>query len=436
MKRMSKSVILAALLFCSAAASAQSIFDFDFPDFNPVPLPSYDKPYHFDYDVDFTYYFDLRDYRASDDIFGVSEIINVARLTPSGGLRIDTGGKLTHKVFAGIDITKDLGANPISIASYSEEDDPALRNLRLFQDIFYYYNLGARTRLGTAGLYLGIFPRTAMEGEYSRVFFSDVTKLYDPNIEGLFAKYRSPRLYAEIGYDMLGYKEIERRERYMVFSAGSYSPIDWLSAGWAASYLRVGSSYFTSCNVEEALVNPYVKIDGGYLVGMDELSLKAGAIASYQRDHRISESAHYPIGAEGVVTLRHCGAGVENTLYYGDNMMPFRSYTYTSEHNTSSYVNLLYLGELEYFTHRGYPAFYDRLEVFYEPRIADFLKARVSGVGHFINKSSSYGPLIGWQAKASLIFDLEAVRHPAPAVSSPKSKKKKNQGPTGPSVIL
>ena len=428
-----------AVALAQTGVRGQSFFDFDFPGFGMREGTSErQKSLEFDYDVDFSYCFDLRRFDASSQIFMSNEVLDVARLSPSAGLRINQAGGVTHRLMAGVDITKDLGANPVAVTTYSsDEDAETLRNARLFQDIFYYYNLQAALGRGTFDFYAGIFPRTVMQGEYSRAFFSEATKLYDPNLEGAFVRYRTPKLYAEAGWDKLGYKEIDRKERYMVFSAGAYSPLKWLSAGWAVSYMHIGSSWLGSCNVDHAMANPYLKFDFGGLLGLDELSFKAGALASYQADNLIDESPHFPLGAEGILTVRHWNAGIENTLFYGDNMMPFKSSTYTSTYETSEYNSLLYLGEPFYYTHRGYPSFYDRFEVFYEPRIAPFLKARISAVAHFINPTASFDAFTGWQARATLVFDLDALRHPktvtAPGKGKTSTQKKR---PAGPSVKL
>lgn len=431
-----------ALFLSQIGAEAQSFFDFDFPGFSMRETSREpQRGLELDYDLDFNYYLDARRFSASSDIFMASEIVNVARLSPSIGLRFSQGRGMTHRIMAGVDVTKDLGANPISVTDYSRaEDAQTLRNLQLFKDIFFYYSMETILGSGVFNLYAGIFPRSMMEGDYSRAFYSDAVKIYYPNLEGSLAKYRTAKLYAELGWNLLGYKEIDRKERYQVFTAGSYAIFPWMSAGWAASYMHIGSAYFGPCNVDHAMANPYLKFDFGQMTGIQELSLKAGALASYQQDHRIDEAAHFPMGVEGVITARHWDVGIENTVFYGDNMMPFKSLSYTGTYKTGEYNSLLYLGEPFYYTHRGYPAFYDRVELFYEPQIAPFLKARVSGVAHFINPAASIDAFIGWQAKASLIFDLDAIRHPAArAASSAKSSRTKSSSATsasGPAIKL
>lgn len=414
-----KSLILAtaALFMAFSMSSAQSIFDFDFPGFGqqrPEEQNVSDR-LEFDYDIDFQYYFDNMEYKASNDLFAISELVNLARLTPSAGFRFHQDRNTTHSIMMGVDLTKNLGENPTDVVYYApEENEGSLRNARLFKDIFYYYNLQAKLGNGNFDLFAGIYPRSVMQGSYSRVFFSDITKVTDPNLEGLTMRFRSPKFYAEAGYDLLGYQEVDRRERYMVYTAGEYRFLDWLSAGWAGAYTHVGGSYIQISRVDDVMANPYVKVDFGKKTGFQELSLKAGALASMQLDRVMEDEPHFPMGAEGILTIRKWGAGLENTTFFGDNMMYYKRFIYKEGlENTSHYASLLYLGDPFYCTFRGFAAGYDRLELFYEPDLFQAMKMRISAVGHCIFPADeSVGWFLGWQARASLVFDLDTIRHP------------------------
>lgn len=437
-----KSLILAAsaLLMTFSIAGAQSIFDF--PGFiqQEQTRPGNDEKVEFDYDVDFHYYFDNMEFRQSEDQFQYSQVLHMARISPSIGFRFRQDRNFTHRLMLGVDVTKNLGENPAEHIYYAEdESDAKLVNSKLFKDIFYYYNLQSNLGGGILNLYAGIYPRTVMEGTYSRLFFSDDLKVTDPNLEGITLKYRTPLLFAEAGCDWLGYKGIDRRERFMAYTAGEYSVVDWLKAGWAGAYTHVGGSYIQITRVDNVTVNPYFKVDFGKQLGIQELSARIGALASVQLDRVIEdEEAHLPFGAEGVITARHWGAGIENTIFYGDNMMVYKGSAYNNDfYSASYYTRLLYYGEPFYYTHRGYPAGYDRVELFYEPDFFEGMKFRVSAVGHFIFPASEViGSFLGWQAKASLVFDLDAVRHPQKRNSGQKSKRQEPVIPDGPTIRL
>lgn len=414
-----KSLILsaAALFMAFSISGAQSFFDFSFPDIGSGQQYRQEDNdrLEFDYDVDFQYYFDNREFKASSDIFAFTETFNSARLSPSIGFRFRQDRNTTHRLMLGTDIIKNLGENPTTVKYYSDDEhDPSLKNSRLFKEIFYYYNLSSRIFNGRFDLFAGIHPRTAMEGEYSRAIFSDIYKVMDPNIEGVTLKYRTPRLYAEVGGDITGYLGIDRRESFMVCTAGNYDFLEWLSAGWDGVYSHIGSSLVKMTRIDMAMMNPFLKVDFSKNFGFEELSLKAGALASYQQDHYVDDTHHFPLAAEGIFTVKKWGLGMENTVFYGDNMMVYKNSAYYNESlDTSTYTDMLYLGEPFYFTHRGFSAGYDRLEIFFEPAITDAVSLKISAVGHFIFPGSDLvGSFLGWQGRASLVFDLDAIRHP------------------------
>ncbi|MDO5442291.1 MAG: hypothetical protein Q4G10_01335 [Bacteroidia bacterium] len=436
--------LVAAALLTGAVSYSQSLFDY-FSDLVQPPQESQkpEKAIEFDYDLDFEYYTDIRDFRNSSDIFMSTLNINRARVSPAFGIKSRQNGNVAHRLLVGVNLTKELGANPTSESFYSDiEAEESQINSKLFKEIFYYYNLQAGIGKGRLDLFAGIWPRNGMEGDYGKVFFSDDVLMSDPNIEGLLLKYRTPRFFTELGGDWSGDKGLDRYERYTVFSAGSYTFADWLAAGWAATYMRVGNSYIFPASFNNVMVNPYVKMDFGHRLGLQELSIKAGALASMQIDWYVESDYHFPMGGEATFRVKNWDLGIEDTFFYGDNFMPYKSAAYSDNTYFSKYLSLLYLGEPFYFTHRGYASGYDRVELFYEPKISDALSIKLSAVSHFLLPSSEvFGSFIGWQAKASLIFNLDALRAPArPAAGQvgKRNTKQPQQAPrrNGPAVIL
>lgn len=434
MKRNSIIPAIAAVLLSAAGAQAQSLLDLQL--FGQQGSRQQEKSLKLEYGADFQYYMDFRDMYASDDLFMDSETFNLARVSPSLGFSFNQGRNATHRLMVGIDIIKNLGEVPVLVPTYSVgEDDPKLDNLKLFKEIFFYYNFRSQLGNGLIDAYAGIFPRTMLDGEYSRVHFSNSFKVSDTNIEGLLVSYKAPRFSAELAIDRMGKIAVDRRERLMAITSGSYSPFKWASAGWSGTYMYCGESYLEPYSVHDLILNPYLKFEFGHMVDMDELSLKAGAIASLQIHEDIDEMPHIPVGAEAVITARKWGFGIEDTFFYGDNMMPFRAEKYVEDDHTGEFNYLLYTGDPFYFTHRGYAAGYNRTEVFWQPHIADFLDIRLSGIAHFIVPSSeAYGSFMGWQAQASVYFSLEALRNP---VKTPaRQDRKKSATRQGPSIIL
>ena len=367
-----------------------------------------------DYNVDFHYFLDVRAFGASHDIFMESETINLARVSPSAVVRFDQGREATHRLALGIDLTKDMGANPTKTQYISEsEHDTSLRNTALMKDIFFYYNYTRHTRRGQLGFYAGIHPRTILQGDYTRAIFADQVIYYDPNIEGITVQYSSPRFSLELAGDLIGKLGVDRIGGEMALTSIEYRPFKWAAIGLDGSYTHVRGNYLYTANAEYALANPYLKLDFAPLLHLQECYIKGGGIGSYVIDHEVvDETAHTPIGAEAVLGIRHWGIGIEDTFYYGENQQVYNGSAYSGIGSIVKYVDTLYQGDIFYFTRRTVPTWYNRAEVYWQPLGTEFVTARVSGIGHFVTPTSEVGPYIGLQAKATLLFNLDAFRHP------------------------
>ena len=76
----------------------------------------------------------------------------------------------------------------------------------------------------------------------------------------------------------------------------------------------------------------------------------------------------FPCGGEMDVDIRKWNVGISNSLFYGNDMMPY----YNSKDSSGyKYGNMLYMGDPFYRVHDNgstAPGFYDRLEAYYEPQ--------------------------------------------------------------------
>jgi hypothetical protein len=339
-----------------------------------------------DYDADFEYYFDNREFDYRHTNYTTSMTINAARLTPWVGVRIPQKNFVTHSLRLGVDLKRNMG----------EQLDAA----SAIGDLLFYYNVDARLRRGRISGTFGLYPRKMSEGEYSYAFMSDSLRFFDNNLEGMLMKWRSPRLYAEIGCDWMGMYGQNRRERFKIFSSGSWKLEDGLSAGWAAVMYHYAGSAGQPGVVDNHLLNPYIRYDFSNSTWLDELSLKFGGLLSYQWD-RLEDEGCLPMGAEIEFNMLYRKLGLRNTLYVGDDLMPY----YSRVRYGKKYGSELYSGSPFYSGGRGY----DRLEFFWAPQISAWLRLNVSMVFHFTDEMQ---PFSGWQQKVSLIFDLDSYRHP------------------------
>lgn len=455
-----KSIFAAVLLTLTAASPASAQFLPDLQDLfgrgDQQQPRRQGNAVTVDYNVDFHYFLDVRMFNASDDIFVESETINLARVSPSAVVRFNQGNQVTHRLSLGIDLTKDMGTNPTRIETYSDEEhQSSIRNLDLMKDIFFYYNYSRHMGGKDLGFYAGIHPRTVLQGDYPRAIMADDLIYYDPNIEGITFQYASPRFSFELAGDLMGKKGVDRIGGEMAFTHMEYRPFKWAALGLAGSYTHVVGNYLYPCEVEYAIANPYLKFDFAPLFHMQEFYIKGGVLGTYQLDHRIrllddetgeivGDKPHFPNGAEATIGIRHWGIGIEDTFYYGENLNTYKSTSYEDISNSKKYIEALYHGDEFYFTRRTVPTWYNRAEVYWQPLLTDFVSARVSAVGHFITPAgkdpeSRIGPYVGMQAKAALLFNLDAFRYQrsgAPDGRTARSRRAGRRSADGPLFSL
>lgn len=353
----------------------------------------------FDYNVHFDWFFVNNEYGASHEEFALSRTMTGIRLTPLAGLRIDQPGGMRHRLLAGIDIEKDFGANPFGS---EEEGDRKQENWNLFREIKAYYTLEAQFKKTDFSVVAGIFPRYETKGKYTSALLSDQFRFYDNNLEGLLLRFRRPKSYYEVGLDWNGKYGRLRHERFNIFTYGDVFILPWLHFGWQGMFQHYAGAAEQKGVVDEHLLNPYFTFDFAPMSGLQALQLSVGGFAGYQRDRRWKE-VNVPLGADVVAEVRHWNAGIRNECYWGRSLMPYFA---VEDSAGVPYGNRLYYRDTYWQVRTdpaALPAFYDRLEAYWQPRICDFLRIRIALVAHF---NSGYS---GWQQIATLIFDLDQM---------------------------
>ncbi len=383
-----------------------------------------------EYDVDFETRFDNREFDAGGKAYCSSMTIFGARLTPMVGLGLEeTASGATHRLMAGIDVQKDFGASPVSSlvkgglagkARYADgleaESPYRLNNLALFRDIVLFYDYRRQVRNVGLGITAGIFPRRMTGGEYGEYMFSDSLRFYDPNLEGLLFTFQRPKAYFEVGCDWVGKAGFARRERFMVFTAGYSDLKDWVRVGYAGYMLHYAGSEVVRGVVDNIMVNPYAKFDFGGMAHLQELSVKLGWIQTLQQDRKETTGYIFPCAGELTVGVRNWNVGVRNTLTVGTNLMP---YWHDRDNAGVQFGYDLYMGDPFYQITPGSPltidsegverydarrGIYDKIDLFYEPDLGDYLKLKVQARFHF-----TAGGYQGCQQMIGLSFNLSKL---------------------------
>ena len=328
-------------------------------------------------DVGFRYYFDNREFDASEPYLLRSGTTHAAVLTPTVTAQWRPSRRVRHSLTLGTDLQHDMGAGTWE---------------GTFREGILYYDGLVRTRKGVFEGVAGIYPRTLMRGYYSEAFFSDLNLFQDRQFEGVLLKWTSSRFRTETALDWLGQRGYDRKERFQILSDGSWSPLSWLALGWAADYYHYAGSELAPGVVDHGLLHPWVKLGVASSSERLSLSLRAGGILSYQWDRRTAERPSMPGGGEATLRLGWRSLSLENNAYFGGDLLPLYDGVDAAGHP---------YGDQLYFGHRFYTGFYDRIGLLWQPRIAKSIHLRVGARAHFTQTG-----FMGWQQTLSLRFDL------------------------------
>lgn len=350
------------------------------------------------YDLDFEMNFDNREFSYSNAL--PSRTIIGARLTPALGVSLTQRNGTLHRLMAGVDVMKDFGRSE-SAKSADSLYSRTSGNLDLFGEILIYYNLRSRIGKTDFSLTAGIFPRRFARGEYTPAFVSDSFRWYDNNLEGLLIQFSRPKAYYEVGCDWMGMAGKESRERFVIFSSGKGRLGKAVTLGYAGYMYHFAGSANAPGVVDNILLNPYADFDFSGLVPLQMLHVSVGWLQALQNDRELVHEYVAPGGAEIVAGIGKWNAGISNRLYYGRNIMPYYNSVGTGG---DIYATDLYFGNPFYRLRdmEGWHC-YDRLEVFYAPRISDYVDLKVAAVLHFC------GGYAGWQQMVTVHFNLQEL---------------------------
>lgn len=347
---MKRALAIAATLFLCLAAQAQ--------------LPSV-----MGLDVDFDYVFDNNEFAASDDYPAASGTNHFVRVTPK--LRFDFGysERVSQTVFVGVNLRRDMGKHEGTFLTQPVECP-----------IYYLLELDTKRNVHFRAA-AGIYQRSLLKGSYSQAIFSVSEIPNDPNLEGMFFSWSSRRLYAEIALDWMGLAEQTSKERFQVVSAGKYAVLPWLNLGWSGSFYHYAGSAIAPGVVDNHLIQPSVEAEfAGYVPGFRHLSLKLSGLVGYQCD-RVRDLLEIPYGFEALATAQYKSFGVLNLFVATTEMRPFFDLTDTGGR---PYGKDLYRGVALY------NGICDQADIFWNPRINDWMKLRLDLLFYF-GRQKYYG---------------------------------------------
>lgn len=338
--------------------------------------------FSWEYDADFHYIFDNREFAYSDDAWIPSGTMHTLVFAPTVGFSIQQSRRVHHRLTAGVEFAHDMG-------SHTWAD--------LAREPLLFYDVHVQARRGVFEALAGIFPRRYMEGIYSEAFFTGMFRNNDRNLEGLLLKWRAQRFYTELGLDWMGKYGPQTRERFQIVSAGQWHAAWWFSLGWTGSFFHYACSGQAQNVVDNHLLEPWLKMDFSRRTSWQELSAQLGGYVGYQRNRIREAQPRLPFGGELKLTARRWGVMLQNTTYFGGNLMP---YFRDTDPAGLPYATNLYFGS------PFYEGFHDLAELAWTPQLTHYLSLRLAARAYFGAEGFR-----GWQQICSLRLSLDALRH-------------------------
>ena len=326
----------------------------------------------FMWNADFDFRFDNREYGDPSKMIAPSGTLFGANLRPEAGL----GWGYGHSLMLGLNIPADMGSENFM-------GDPEL--------LAYYAYDGKRFRSA-----LGLLPRKRLKGRYSYAFFSDSYRFYTPSIEGMLIQYVKPDWFVELGCDWNGLRSQTRREMFTILFAGEARK-SFSYAGYTATLHHHAASDTAPGVVDNGLASFYVGLDFSSLWRDVDLRFQGAWVQAYQNDRRYVGVPVMPGGYEIELAMRKKDIGLRNTFYHGDDLMPYWNSPY-EDADGNPYSDKLYAGDPFYRV--GESGFYNRLELYWQPKLKDGVSLRISSVHHFD------GSHWGWQQVVALSVNI------------------------------
>lgn len=310
--------------------------------------------------------FDNREYTNSE--INASQTIFGAIVSPEIGVRWDK----YHSLMAGAHFTFEFGSPSKDILV-----DPTV-----------YYNFNNKRFNISAGL----LPFNQVIGSESRAFFSDSVRFFKKTIGGVLLQYVKGKNYAEVYFDWDGRKSDTRREKFTVYSSGR------IAKGVFFGTYEISMHHYAGSNAAESVVdnvwlNPAIGLDLSRKLWLDSLTVGVGFLQSFQNDRGGDQGYVSPRGGEVNIRVEKYNIGIYNTLFFGDNMMPYHP----------QYGGGLYWGEPFYSTSNR---IYNRLEIYWTPLKKKFYNLKIASIHHYD------GSVWSWQqfAKFSVTINQDLFK--------------------------
>lgn len=226
-----------------------------------------------------------------------------AWITPRLGVEIaDSTHRAKHRFMVGFDFTQQFGM-------------PAFGQVPKAQ-IFYNYR-GERG----ANHSIGLLPRSAMRGDYSRAMFSDSMLYFNHTVQGAVVSWRGAKMGGEVFFDWFALDKASNTEAFMAggsFDARFADLITLDINGYYAHNKICTEETFLNDN---AVYGALMGVDVARFLQLDALSLKVGVLGSWNRNRLAADNAgvgRAGLGFNARFKAAYKGFAIEDEFFCGD----------------------------------------------------------------------------------------------------------------------
>lgn len=264
----------------------------------------------FIYNVRMNHYFDNREY---DNPYTEPQTLFGIRVSPEVGWKYEDADGSSHKIMGGIHYLQPIGS-PLQKAQF----DPIL--------YYQYKNKGFN-------LHFGITPYAQMIQKLPLFVMSDSLSYLYPNIHGALFQYQKGSSFAELLCDWRGAQSKNTREAFRVILQGKYY----------INHLSIGGITFLNHLANKAPSEPKLGVCDDYLVSpelglhwsktkfIDSISTDISYIFAYSKE-RITNTKMSAQGIQWGCFIKWRFLALQNTFYYGNNLLPFYRKYYSGLH--------------------------------------------------------------------------------------------------------
>ena len=266
-----------------------------------ILLPLWLSGQRFIYDIDFTTYFDNREYHnpytPSQTIFGM-------RLTPVVGVELydSLGGR--HLFRAGVTYIQPFGA-PMHMGN-------------ILPTVYYQFQQSGFT------LNFGTVPYYELYQALPNFLMSDSLRFAYPNIQGALLGYRSEQGYVQFFCDWRGLQSKTIREAFRLVILGQYQ-YQWFQVGGYGQINHLANKALSEPNLgvcDDIVISPYLGGNFSDYTPLDTLAFRIGYMGGYYTDRKAGEM-QLSSGVTIDFSLRWRFLGLKNSFYYGQGQMPY-----------------------------------------------------------------------------------------------------------------